>query len=279
MTLRAEMCYVRAVDGALVHFDVRDAGPVAPGTIVTVHGLGEHLAKYGEWTDAVVAAGWHAAALDLRGHGRTPGPRGDFAFDDLVGDLARFVEVVAERSPDLPIFVVAHSLGALVALSYVIDDPHERVAGIVVSNPPLALADPPAWWFRRLVHALHAVVPRMPMPRRSDPERATRDPERRRAIREDPLWHRRITPRAMVGIEAAMERVRERAAEVDLPLLALVSGEDALVDGSSTAAWAEGVGSGDVTVAQIAGAYHEVLNDLGREGTYERVLRWCDARA
>lgn len=279
MTLRTESCWLRASDGALVHFDVRDGGAVTSGVIVTVHGLGEHLAKYDEWTRAVLSAGWHAAALDLRGHGRTPGRRGDFEFASLVADLERFVEVVVERYPDAPVLLVAHSLGALVTLSYAMDGPHDAVRGAVVSNPPLGLVDPPSSWFRSLVRVLDKVAPRLPLPRRSDPARLTRDPERRRALAEDPLRHERITPRALAGIGRAIERVRDGAPEVELPLLVLLAEQDRVVDVSAVAAWAGRAGSDDVTVMRIAGGFHELLNDLGRQATFEKILRWCDDRA
>ena len=118
MTLRAAECFFRAADGALIPFDVREARLAARGSMLFVHGLGEHFAKYEELLTYAAGRGYNVAAHDQRGHGRTPGKRGDFAFDDLVGDLDRFVEVVADRWPDLPVFVVAHSLGALVTLRW-----------------------------------------------------------------------------------------------------------------------------------------------------------------
>lgn len=278
MILRTSECWLRGADGALVRFDNRAAGPVARGVCVTVHGMGEHLGKYAEWIAFALERGYHATGHDQRGHGRTPGRRGDFVFDDLVDDLARCVGVSADLYPGLPVFVLAHSLGGLVALAYAARGPHPMLAGMAVSGPLLSLAEPVPAWFGWGVRGLARVAPRMPLPRRSDPERLTRDPERVAAMREDALRHRRITPRALLQMETAMETVRRRPEEVDVPLLFLVARADTVVSGADALAFASFVASSDVTVEQYPGAYHELLNDLGRRHVFERVCRWFDER-
>lgn len=277
MTLRAERCFFRAGDGALIHFDVRDAADPR-GILVFVHGLGEHFAKYDEWLSYAVGRGWHVAALDQRGHGRTPGKRGDFAFADLVSDLERFVAVVGERWPGLPLFVVAHSLGALVTLRWVAGGVPHAVRGAVLSSPPLGIVEEVPRWKRGLFRTLARAVPRVSLPRRPAVEKLTADPERIEAWRSDPLRHGRITPRALVGIGEAIETTRAAPLEVTLPLLFLLAPEDAVTDTEAALAWAAETGA-DVSVLELPGARHEILNDVDRAIVYERICDWCDARA
>ena len=276
MTLRAEQCFFRAADGALIHFDVRDAA-AARGVLVFIHGLGEHFAKYEEWLAFAVGRGYHVAAIDQRGHGRTPGKRGDFAFDDLVGDLERFVEVVRERWPGLPLFVVAHSLGALVTLRWAAGGVPPGVRGAVLSSPPLGIVEEVPRWKRGLFRTLARAVPRISLPRRPVVEKLTADPERIEAWRRDPLRHGKITPRALVGIDEAIETARAAPLEVTLPLLFLLAPEDAVTDAQAALAWAAETGA-DVSVLELPGARHEILNDVDRGIVYERICDWCDAR-
>lgn len=276
MTLRAEQCFFRAADGALIHFDVRDAA-AARGVLVFIHGLGEHFAKYEEWLAFAVGRGYHVAAIDQRGHGRTPGKRGDFAFDDLVGDLERFVEVVRERWPGLPLFVVAHSLGALVTLRWAAGGVPPGVRGAVLSSPPLGIVEEVPRWKRGLFRTLARAVPRISLPRRPVVEKLTADPERIEAWRRDPLRHGKITPRALVGIGEAIETARAAPLEVTLPLLFLLAPEDAVTDAQAALAWAAETGA-DVSVLELPGARHEILNDVDRGIVYERICDWCDAR-
>jgi alpha-beta hydrolase superfamily lysophospholipase len=276
MTLRAGQCFFRAADGALIHFDVRDAAD-ARGVMVFVHGLGEHFAKYDEWLSYAVGRGYHVAALDQRGHGRTPGRRGDFAFADLVSDLDRFVEVVGERWPGLPLFVVAHSLGALVTLRWAAGGVRREVRGAVLSSPPLGIVEDVPRWKRGLFRTLARAAPRMSLPRRPAVEKLTADPDRMEAWRRDPLRHGRITPRALVGIGEAIETARAAPLEVSLPLLFLLAPEDAVTDAEEALAWAGETGA-DVSVLELPGARHEILNDVDRRVVYERICDWCDAR-
>ena len=278
MTLRAAECFFRAADRALIHFDVRDAGPGARGVIVFVHGLGEHFSKYDEWLRYAGSRGYHVAALDLRGHGGTPGRRGDFEFEALVADLARFLEVVGERWPERPIFLVAHSLGALVTLRLAAAGVPAAVRGAALSSPPLDIVEEIPWWKRRLFDTLARAAPRTSLPRRSLVENLTQDPERIAAWRADRMRHTRITPRAMTGIVRAMEAARAAPLEVSLPLLMLIAPEDAVTSADASLRWAAETGA-DVTLVEIPDARHEILNDIGRDAAYERICDWCDARA
>lgn len=277
MTLVARSCWFRGADGALLHFDVQEARTAARGAILTVHGLGEHVAKYQEWFEHVVERGWHALGYDQRGHGETPGRRGDFEFDDLVSDLGRFVEVTRDRYPGSPLFVVGHSLGALVALTWA-SRAAPRVAGLVLSSPPLGLAEEKPAWYRWGIRTLARVAPRVSLPRGTVPSRLTRDPERLAAIEGDSLRHGVMSPRAMVSTVKAMEAMANSAPTLGVPTLVLAAGDDRLVDADAALAWALGL-EGDVTVERIDEAYHELLNDLGRAELYERILEWCDARS
>lgn len=278
MTLRAAECFFRGEGGELVHFDVRDEGPDARAVIVFVHGLGEHFSKYDEWLEYAVDRGYHVAAYDQRGHGRTPGRRGDFAFPDLIADLARFVEVVTDRWRNLPVFVVAHSLGALVTLRWVAKSGHPALRGAVLSNPPLDIVEDVPPWKRWLFRALVRTVPRLSLPRRPDVHKLTADPDRIAAWRSDSLRHGWITPRALVGIGEAMEAAREAPLAVTLPLLILVAEADAVTKTPATLAWAAESGA-DVTVLEAPGARHEILNDVDRREAYSLICDWLDERS
>ena len=50
---------------------------------------------------------------------------------------AELVATAAQRHPKAPLFVYGHSLGGLVALTYLTGDPHPRIAGAVISAPAL----------------------------------------------------------------------------------------------------------------------------------------------
>lgn len=282
MALTAAELWFRGQGGALLRFEIHDAAPIdllgtAHGALVTIHGLGEHMGKYDEWAAHAAVRGFHVMLYDQRGHGRTPGRRGDYRFDDLVGDLARLVGVTADRYPDTPIFVVGHSLGGLVALRYAAREVHPAVRGLVLSAPPIALARTPPGWFRWMVWGLDRVAPWYPLRRRTAIH--TRDPDRAAVFASDALGHRAITPRATVETAAAIEAVLADPGAVRLPLLALFGEADIVLRVAESAALFDRVGSDDVTVVRFPDALHEVLQEIDRRRVYDLVCDWCEQRA
>ncbi|MES1163052.1 MAG: alpha/beta fold hydrolase, partial [Rhizobacter sp.] len=93
--------------------------PDARGTVLIVHGLGEHIGRYAQVAARLNAWGWHAIGFDHRGHGASEGARGALAHDDdLLQDLARVVDAVRAARAG-PLLLLGHSLGGLVAARFV----------------------------------------------------------------------------------------------------------------------------------------------------------------
>ena len=105
---------IRTADGLSLHV-TRWVPPTAPrGTVVLVHGLGEHAGRYTHVAAALNAAGWRVLACDQRGHGQSAGPRGGIAApDSLLADLSRVLDSARAEQPG-PLVLLGHSLGGLV---------------------------------------------------------------------------------------------------------------------------------------------------------------------
>ena len=97
------------------------------GTLVIVHGLGEHAGRYKNLAGVFNGAGYDVVSADLPGHGKTSGPRGHIRrFED-------FYSVVDEmiHASQHPVYLMGHSLGGLIALRYV----EERSPGVKKTDP------------------------------------------------------------------------------------------------------------------------------------------------
>ena len=89
----------------------------ARGTIVIVHGLGEHIGRYAHVAARLNASRWSVVGYDQRGHGASPGERGRLAAeDDLLFDLAAVLDAVRAETQG-PVVLLGHSLGGLVVSS------------------------------------------------------------------------------------------------------------------------------------------------------------------
>lgn len=83
--------------------------------MVLVHGYAEHSGRYDGMAMHFAARGFAVHAYDQAGHGRTRGPRGHVdRFGRLVDELVRFVDLVRQEDPTLPLTLVGHSMGGLV---------------------------------------------------------------------------------------------------------------------------------------------------------------------
>jgi alpha-beta hydrolase superfamily lysophospholipase len=203
------------------------------GTILVVHGLGEHSGRHDATGGRFAAAGLAAASYDHRGFGASGGRRGYAeTWDDLLDDVEDRLD--AGRIDGLPGAIYGHSLGGLVVADYLLSDrPQPDVA--VLSAPALGGGN-------ALLRALAAVLVRVrPTFRIANPwnaEEVSRDPAPHGAADPDPLAVSRTTARLGHHLFRAMDRVNARLeAEGGFPIPTLVvhGGDDSLVPTASTA--------------------------------------------
>ena len=107
------------------------------GVVQVAHGLAEHSARYDRLATALNEAGYLVYAADHRGHGRsiteTPGDFGDASFDGLIADIAAFGAQLAADHPELPLVLIAHSMGSFAAQSVLLTH-SEQYAAVVLSG-------------------------------------------------------------------------------------------------------------------------------------------------
>src|SRR5512147_2051077 len=86
-----------------------------------VHGLGEHTGRYIHVGKVMTDSNYALSGFDLRGHGRSGGPRGHTSsLDAYMQDIRQFFSLMEQRYPNIPRFLYGHSLGGLLALAYAI---------------------------------------------------------------------------------------------------------------------------------------------------------------
>jgi len=276
-TARCEGCIV-GVGGLRLRYRTWEA--TAPrAAMLIVHGLGEHGGRYAGLASALTASGVSCYALDLRGHGTSEGRRGHSAeFDCFLQDLDRFRrEVDGLNDPEIPLFLLGHSMGGLIVLRY-LEEYDARLSGAVLMSPWLATALPVAKWKVTLAGTLGHVLPALPFSTGIRPEALSRDPAAVRAYREDPLVHTRITPRLFTGTAEAMGLVLRRGDRIGVPLLVLLAGDDRITDAERGAALVRALPADRVEVRSYPGCYHELINDIDRDVVIADVRGWIAAR-
>lgn len=247
--------------------------------LIVVHGLGEHSGRYESFAEAMTASGVSTYAYDQRGHGLSEGRRGHVGrFYMFLQDLDRFVrEVGGLIDVNLPLFLLGHSMGGLVALRY-LEEYDTRFNGAIILAPWLGTAADVPRWKTTLAGVFTRILPSIPFSNGIDPDALSRDPEVAQAYRDDPLVHDRITPRLFTEASVAMGAVQRRVDRIRTPLLIMVPDADRIVDAQRTLAFARSLPPDDVTVRVYPGHYHELLNEPDRAATIRELRDWLIAR-
>ncbi|KVS09040.1 alpha/beta hydrolase [Burkholderia multivorans] len=258
--------------------DARAAPPRA--TVALLHGLAEHAGRYAPLAARLNAAGIDLLAIDLRGHGRSPGKRAWVArFDEYLDDADALVDEAA-RAPT-PLFLMGHSMGGAIAALYAIERAPARactLAGLVLSSPALAPGRDVPRWMLALSHLISRVWPTFPAIR-IDAALLSRDADVVAANRADPLVHHGPVP-ARTGAEIldAMARIERGRSALRVPVLVYHGTADKLTEPGGSRTFGARVGSADRTLTLYEGGFHETMNDIERERVIDALIGWIDAR-
>ncbi len=238
-----------------------DAAGTPSHVVLLVHGYGEHTGRYEHVADRLTAAGGVVYAPDHYGHGRSDGERAVVdSVDDMVADLAAVRELAEQENPGLPVVLVGHSLGGLIATRYVQTQP--RPVALVLSGP--VVGGSPG------IAALREMDPIPDVP--IDPAVLSRDPAVGEAYAADELvYHGPFDRRTLDGIFAAVDDVAAGPGFGELPVLWIHGEEDQLVPYDATRPAIEKVRGPGTEEKVYAGARHEIFNETNQDEVLDDV--------
>ncbi len=256
--------------------ELPDAEPKA--WVGVVHGYGDHMGRYAQPMAALAREGFGVLAFDYRGHGKAAGARGDVgAWGDYLLDLAAFWARLVESAKGKPVFLLAHSNGALIATHFVASTALPELKGLVMSAPFYALAfDPPALKLlgARLIKGL---LPGLNIANELKPEQLSRDEAWQRETAGDPLYLHSTTPRWFFETQAAQRRLEGQGPKLTGPLLVLAGTADPIASMPAARAFFETVGARDKTWKEYGDYRHEVMMEVGKEQVWADISQWISA--
>jgi acylglycerol lipase len=246
------------------------------GVMVIVPGFNSHSGYY-EWVaEKLIALGLVVYAVDLRGRGRSDGERFYVAqFTDYLRDVGGMVSLATSREPGLPVFVLGHSAGGVLACLYTVEH-QTNLAGLICESfafqtpaPDVALA---------VLKGLGHVFPHAHVLHLKN-EDFSRDPKVVAAMNADPLIAHETQPTQTVAeLVRADERLKNEFPRITLPVLILHGTGDKAAKANGSQVFFDAAGSKDKTLKLYEGHFHDLLNDLDKEVVMADIAGWIDAR-
>jgi alpha-beta hydrolase superfamily lysophospholipase len=251
-------------------------GGAAKAALVICHGVNSHGGQYLRAAEEFAAAGFAVTALDLRGRGRSEGER--FHVEnvaDYVSDLSRAIELAKARDPALPCFLLGHSAGGVVSVSYALDH-QEQLDGLICESFAFRVFAPD--FALTLLKGASHVLPDLPALKLKMKD-FSRDPAWVAELLADPYTLDEAQPvETVAALVRAGDRMEKEFGTITLPLLIMHGTADKATRPDGSQEFFDHAGSADKQLILYEDYYHDLLNDLGRERVMADIIGWIEAR-
>ncbi|MBU1048701.1 lysophospholipase [Candidatus Bipolaricaulota bacterium] len=267
----------QSADGTRIYHQtwLPDGNPKA--VVILSHGLAEHSSRYTNVAEHLISHDYSVCGLDHIGHGKSTGTRVFVRrFSDYTDVFAAYVHHVRNTFPGLPLFLYAHSVGALIATLYLLDLDVD-LSGVVFSGPCVKVPSNVSSMTVFLAKALSRIAPKLGLSA-VDASGISRDPKEVQAYIDDPLvYNGKTTARLACELLKAMARVPLEAGSIMLPAFIVHGGEDRIVDPEGAQMLHAALGSKDKTLTIYDGLYHEIHNEPEHPQVLADISAWLDA--
>lgn len=230
-----------------------------------IHGYAEHGGRYAHVAESFNTDGAVVYADDHIGHGMSDGERALITdFEHVVDDLSTLATIAGTEHPGIPLVLVGHSMGGLLAARFAQRSP-ELVAGAAFCGAVIG-----DWQWARDVLRL----PELPYIE-YDPLAISRDPEIGASYADDPLVYHGQYQRPLLEAEVmALDAYRREVERLVMPVLFLHGTDDPFVPYERSLEAVRDMPTEDLTVHVYEGARHEVLNEVNRDEVIGHLTEW-----
>jgi alpha-beta hydrolase superfamily lysophospholipase len=280
-----------------------------------VHGLAEHAKRYARVAEALCKDGYICYANDARGHGRTAGDLtektlagnagvlGPNGWRGVVNDLHELTNIIKKEHPDLPIFLIGHSWGAMLTQDYIQDWGNELKGAILSGTNGKVRALVVKAGKLILKNDIKKRGPNEPSQKMHDMnfksnnhdwdniegatgfEWLSRDKEEVQKYIDDP-WCGFVSPASLwleflYGFEKIYDSKKEQNIPKDLPIH-FISGSLCVIGNKTKSVMAminrlNKYGIKDVTYKFYQDARHEIFNEINHDEIYLDVINWLNS--
>ncbi len=242
--------------------------------MLAVHGLNDRkaaFARFGRWARD---RGLLVVAYDQRGFGEWA-DRGFWPGEEvLVTDLIRRTRALARTYPDVPRYLLGHSLGAAVVIAAAAREPELPVDGLVLVAPAVWGGERFPALYRLLLELAAELWPGLEVSGRRLGRRASDNDAALRELARDPHFLKTTRLATLLGTVRLMDRAWAAAPQLRGRVLVLVGARDEIVPPDAQIAFARRIAVPDCTLLVYPAGWHLLLRDLQRQRVYGDIRAW-----
>ncbi|MCB0869436.1 MAG: lysophospholipase [Solirubrobacterales bacterium] len=258
---------MRRIEGSKGEIVIHEWAPVGePGYVVLLaHGYAEHAGRHAELAERLEQDGAVVYAPDHWGHGYSGGDRAlvDEA-DVLLEDFCRVYDLAKAEHPDLPLLLIGHSMGGLLATLF-LQEAGRPVDAVVLSSPLLG-GNPGLEALLELDE-----IPEIPI----DPSVISRDEIAQDAYLNDELvYHGPFRRETLEGLVSTVARAQEGPGFGEQPLLWLHGEGDMLVPFDPTREVVENLAGPGTEKKTYPEARHELFHETNKDEVFTDVFEF-----
>ena len=246
--------------------------------ILAVHGMNDYSNSFalpGPWW--AQEADFTTYAYDQRGFGRSP----FFGYwpgaKTMVADLRAALAAIRTAHPDIPVYVLGHSMGAAVVMSAQADAPLDA-DGLILAAPGLWGGRAMPFPYRLTLNVAASIAPGKTATGERAQRQATDNIPVLREMFADPLVIKETRLDAALGVVRLMGEAYNNAENVEGDILYLVGARDEIIPVKAMEKTAARL-NGGVDIRRYEDGWHLLFRDLQREAVWRDVAEWIDGRA
>lgn len=244
--------------------------------VLLVHGLNEHCRRYENLAKVLNQNHYALYAIDLPGHGRSPGIRGHIdKFHDFEDSVLHLYNQIKRTHPSLPIFLLGHSMGGLIA-SHLLLNHQKLFKGAVLSAAALQSPKQPSSLEIKIISAISAIFPSLKMIKLGI-NGLSKDQQVIEQYLSDPLINKgRLSARLMVELFNTMQVTMDGASDINLPVLIMHGSVDPVTHPDGSKKFSSLITSTSNTLKIYEGLFHEIFNEPEAQNVFNDVIQWLN---
>ncbi|HPT21694.1 MAG TPA: lysophospholipase [Bacteroidales bacterium] len=263
---------IKLSNGQVLTGIIQSPGENVKAVIILVHGLGEHIQRYTLWADLFKKEGIGFAGVDLPGHGRSEGRRGNIKNYALLNEMISILVTTCKRTfPGTPLYVYGHSLGGGIVLNYLLKN-KPRINGAIVTSPWLRLSYKPSRVKLMMASVMKNILPWLVQPSGLNVNHISHDGAIVEKYQTDPLNHGKISVSLYYGANDAAKYVLSHASELKVRTLILHGSDDQITSPEGSREFAGKTRMAELKI--IEGGYHELHNEPFKEIVFRYIMEW-----